>query len=104
MNKSKGTYYDILNVHPRASDDDIKRAYLRLVKKFHPDLNPNDRRMAELRLRVINEAYTGIKSRERRAKYNQTMRIKAENDNTKNGTFFSQIAEIFWPKETQRTK
>lgn len=105
MKHTGASYYDILNVHPRASDEDIKRAYHSLAKKFHPDLNPQNRRMAELRLRLINEAYAGLKTRESRAQYNHTMRIAAENDNKNGASFFSQVAEIFWPhKNQQETK
>ena len=48
------TYYDVLGIMPEANFDDIRRAYLRLAKQYHPDLaeNADDRRMAE-----INAAY-----------------------------------------------
>ncbi len=92
------SYYEILDISPKASDEDVKRAYHYMAKKHHPDLNPQNRRIAELRFRLINEAYAGLKTRQNRIEYNRTLRMKAENDNKLSGGFFSQISEIFWPK------
>lgn len=96
------SYYEILNVSPKSSDKDIQHAYHSLAKRFHPDRNPKNRRLAELRFRAISEAYEHIKTREKRASYNQHLRMQAENDNPKSNGFFAQIGEIFWPakKET----
>ena len=96
--KTQPSYYEILRVSPKASDEDVKRAYHTLAKKFHPDRNPHNRRVAELRLRLINEAYANLKTREKRNQYNNSIRIKAGNDNTNAKGFLSQIGEIFWPK------
>ena len=108
MKKDNATsYYDILNVHPRSSDDDIKRAYHAQAKRFHPDRNPQNRRMAELRLRLINEAYTTLKTRESRAYYNRRLRVQADaqNDNTNGGSFFTKVASIFrTPSTTNNEK
>ncbi len=95
------SYYEILNVSPKASDEDVKRAYHIMAKKYHPDLNPQNRRMAELRFRLINEAYAHLKTRPKRIEYNRSVRMQAENDNKNSGGFFSQIGEIFWPKEKE---
>ncbi len=99
---NKISYYEVLSVSPQASDNEIRRAYHVLAKQFHPDHNPQNRKMAELRFRIINEAYAHLKTMEARKKYNRTLRMKAGNDNTnpnKRG-FFSQIGEIFWPQKT----
>ena len=52
--------YKILGVSPDASDEDIKRAYRRLAKKYHPDLNPGDQEAAR-RMQEVNAAYEQIK-------------------------------------------
>ncbi len=97
----KTSYYEILNISPKASDDEIKRAYHSLAKKFHPDRNPQNRRLAELRFRVISEAYANLKTREKRATYNRSRRLRAQNDNKNTGGFFAQISEIIWPKNKE---
>ena len=95
------SYYEVLKITPKASDEDVKRAYHSLAKKFHPDYNPQNRRMAELRFRLISEAYSALKTTEKRIKYNQSLHLKAQNDNNSNGGFFSQIGEIFWPQSNK---
>ena len=99
--KNNKSYYEILNISPSASDDDIRRAYHNLAKKFHPDRNPKSRHIAELRFRLISEAYAQLKTREKRAKYNRSLRLNAENDNIKSG-FFSQIGDIFRPARSSK--
>jgi curved DNA-binding protein len=68
------SYYDVLQVRPGASDADIRSAYYRLAKRFHPDLNPQERRLAELRFRLINEAYAQLKTQDNRARYNMMLK------------------------------
>lgn len=53
--------YKVLGVSPNASDEEIKSAYRRLAKKYHPDLNPGDTRAAE-KMNEINAAYEQIKN------------------------------------------
>lgn len=56
-----GDPYKILGVSPDATDDEIKRAYRRLAKKYHPDLNPGDAEAAR-KMQEVNDAYERIKN------------------------------------------
>ena len=56
--------YKVLGVSPDASDDDIKKAYRRLAKKYHPDLNPGDK-VAAQKMQEVNAAYEQIKNPEK---------------------------------------
>ena len=56
--------YKVLGVSRDASDEDIKRAYRRLAKKYHPDLNPGDQEAAK-RMQEVNAAYEQIKNPEK---------------------------------------
>ena len=56
--------YKVLGVSPDASDEDIKRAYRRLAKKYHPDLNPGDVEAAR-KMQEVNAAYEQIKNPEK---------------------------------------
>lgn len=63
-------YYKILGVDKNASQDDIKKAYKKLARKHHPDLNPNDAD-AKRRFQEINEANEVLGDPEKRKKYDQ---------------------------------
>lgn len=56
--------YQILGVSPDASDEEVKQAYRRLAKKYHPDLNPGDQEAAR-RMQEVNAAYDQIKNPEK---------------------------------------
>jgi molecular chaperone DnaJ len=67
---SKRDYYEVLGLSKSASEDDIKKAYRRLAKEHHPDLNKGDAK-AEDRLKEINEAYEILNDRDKKAKYDR---------------------------------
>ena len=63
-------YYNVLGLDKSASQDDIKKAYRKLARKFHPDLNPNDE-SAKKKFQEINEANEVLTDPEKRKKYDQ---------------------------------
>lgn len=64
----KKNYYEILGVGKNASDEEIKAAYKKLVKQYHPDLHPNDPAAAE-KFKEINEANEVLSDKQKRAAY-----------------------------------
>ncbi|GAA4296184.1 DnaJ C-terminal domain-containing protein [Aestuariibaculum suncheonense] len=63
-------YYKILGIPKTASESDIKKAYRKLARKYHPDLNPNDK-VAEAKFKEINEANEVLSDADNRKKYDQ---------------------------------
>jgi molecular chaperone DnaJ len=61
-------YYEILGVNKNASINDIKKAYRKLARKYHPDLNPGDK-AAEQKFKEINEAHETLKDPEKKKQY-----------------------------------
>ena len=64
-------YYEILGVDRKASLEEIKKAYRNLAKKYHPDLNPNNRKEAEEKFKEITEAYEVLSDPQKRAQYDR---------------------------------
>src|ERR1700730_17620107 len=75
-------YYEILGVARTAKDDEIKKAYRKLARKYHPDLNPNNKQSEE-KFKEIQEAYEVLSDTEKRRKYDQL------GANWKNGAEFT---------------
>ena len=67
---AKRDFYEVLGVSKTASDAEIKKAYRKLAKKYHPDSNPNDTVAAE-RFKEINEAYDVLSDPEKKKLYDQ---------------------------------
>ncbi|MEJ2560915.1 MAG: DnaJ domain-containing protein, partial [Anaerolineae bacterium] len=63
-------YYKILGVDKNATEKEIKSAFRKLARQYHPDVNPDDPQ-AEARFKEINEAYEVLGDPEKRAKYDQ---------------------------------
>ena len=63
-------YYKILGVDKNIPQDDIKAAYRKRSKQFHPDLHPDDPK-AKAKFQLLNEAYAVLSDPEKRAKYDQ---------------------------------
>ena len=69
MAENKRDYYEVLGVDKNASDDDLKRAFRRLAKKYHPDANPDNKAEAEKKFKEVNEAYEVLSNKEKRQMY-----------------------------------
>jgi len=66
-------YYKILGVSQSASQDEIKSVYRKLAKKYHPDMNPSDRKGAETKFKELSEAYYVLGDQKRKQEYNDMM-------------------------------
>ena len=67
----KRDYYEVLGVGKNATDDELKKAYRKLAKKYHPDANPDDKAGAEAKFKEINEAYEILSDKQKRQMYDQ---------------------------------
>lgn len=68
---AKRDYYEVLGVEKAASKDDIKKAYRKLAKKYHPDANKDDPKSAEERFKELSEAYEVLMDDDKRARYDR---------------------------------
>ena len=66
---AKRDYYEVLGLSKGASQDEIKRAYRQLAKKYHPDINKEPG--AEEKFKEINEAYDTLSDEQKKARYDQ---------------------------------
>jgi molecular chaperone DnaJ len=108
--------YVVLGLPHGATDADIKRAYRRLARRFHPDINPGDR-MAEARFRQILQAYETLIDPDRRQRYDLGFGVEPESDrrpagfegfdfstrgSDHSGTFGDLVAEVLTERDARR--
>ena len=65
----KRDYYEVLGVSKTASEDEIKKAFRKLAKKYHPDANPDNKKEAEAKFKEVNEAYETLSDPQKRKTY-----------------------------------
>ena len=68
---NKRDYYEVLGVSKTATDEEIKRAFRKLAKKYHPDANPDNKQEAEEKFKEVNEAYENLSDPQKRRMYDQ---------------------------------
>ena len=76
MAAAKKDFYEVLGVPEKASAADIKKAYRKLAKQYHPDANPGNPKAAE-RFKEIGEAYSVLSDAEKRKQYDNMRRLGA---------------------------
>ncbi len=71
MADQKRDYYEVLGVNKSATDDELKKAYRQLAKKYHPDANPDNPKEAEAKFKEVSEAYEVLSDKQKRTMYDQ---------------------------------
>lgn len=82
-------FHQVLGISPKASREELRQAYYKLVKQYHPDRNPEKRAFYEKQIKRINEAYSALKKSETTNDNLITQRSK------KQPTWFSEIVDLF---------
>ena len=65
---NKRDYYEVLGVNKNATEDELKKAYRKLAKKYHPDANLDNKEEAEKKFKEVNDAYSILSDKEKKDK------------------------------------
>lgn len=71
MAEQKRDYYEVLGVNKNATDEELKKAYRKMAKKYHPDANLDNKQEAEKKFKEVNEAYENLSDPQKRRMYDQ---------------------------------
>ena len=93
MATTKRDYYEVLGIEKSANGDDIKRAFRKLARQFHPDVNKD--KDAESKFKEINEAYEVLSDDQKRAAYDRYGHASTQGQGFGGGADFNDINDIF---------
>ncbi|MDA8233719.1 MAG: molecular chaperone DnaJ [Clostridia bacterium] len=91
---SKRDYYEVLGVSKDAAEQDIKKAYRKLARQYHPDMNPGDTE-AETKFKEATEAYDVLMDKDKRANYDRFGHAAADGQGGFGGADFGGFGDIF---------
>lgn len=95
------TYYDWLEVSPKASPEVIEKAYKALVIKYHPDLQKNNNQESEIIIRKINEAYDVLSNPVKRTEYDTQLNKKSQSNYVSKDDYYKLQQELNLLKQKQ---
>ena len=90
MADNKRDYYEVLGINKNATDDELKKAYKKKKKKYHPDANPDNKKEAEAKFKEVNEAYETLSDPQKRRMYDQFGPDGPQGFGGNGGGFYSQ--------------
>lgn len=94
MNDNRKSYYSLLGVQPDATPDEIRNAYRKLAKRYHPDRNPGDKK-AETQFKLLGDAYRALTDPNSRLLYHQKEEVRTKAKTAEKGKQTSSFSDVF---------